>query len=86
MKLSKFNSIDMLLQDPFFAKSILMNMFNHVNPDTIKDQDPLLWSFLMQMFGEEGAEMEGNWIIPYDAYEYMTMLLEETHIPGDRLN
>lgn len=86
MKLSRFNSIDMLLQDPFFAKSLLMNLYNHVNPETIKNDDFLMHSFLMQMFAEESVEIQENWIIPNESYEYMESLLEECAIPGDRLN
>lgn len=86
MKLSRFNSIDMLLQDPFFVKSLIMNMYNHVNPETIKEENWDFHSFLMQIFGEEAVEMAEHWIIPDATYDYMISLLEECAIPGDRLN
>ncbi|QGH74643.1 hypothetical protein DSS3PM1_00004 [Bacteriophage DSS3_PM1] len=82
----RFNSVDMLLMDPFFVKGVLMVMYNHTNPETIKEEEPELFSLITQIFDEEAVEVEESWVIPHASFDYAQSLMDETKIPKERIN
>lgn len=82
----RFNSVDMLLMDPLFVKGVLMIMYNYVNPETIKEQEPELFDLITQIFDEEAIEIQENWIIPNESFQYAQEFMDEVKIPKERLN
>lgn len=82
----KYNSVDMLLMDPFFVKGVLMVMYNHTNPETIKEQEPELFSLLTQVFDEEAVEVQEHWVIPNESFQYAQDFMDEVKVPIERIN
>lgn len=82
----RFNSVDMLLMDPFFVKGVLMIMYNHTNPETLKAQEPELFDLMTQIFDEEAIEIQENWVIPNESFQYAQDFMDEVKIPKEKLN